>query len=209
MKFQVAFDSVILCLSLILLLRLGCTITTIWGDSMYPTLKTGDRLLVLNLFPRLWLRKGQIAIGKSQQLDELLFLNAQTKFKLTNGLSDLTASNLALPTPEVNEANTDDEVPFEEACSSFVKRVIGLPGDTVCISFDTLSEPMQALLQHQRDVNGQLNWVIPEKHCFVRGDGAISMDSLILGPIPLSALTGIAIAKLPPKSVPQSHPSKA
>ncbi|MEH1906651.1 MAG: hypothetical protein V7L05_08485, partial [Nostoc sp.] len=52
-------------------------------------------------------------------------------------------------------------------------------------------------LKVQQLSNGNLVWTVPENHCFVRGDGLVSMDSLIVGPIPLSALTGIAVMKLP------------
>ena len=207
MEIQLIIDLVALCLILILFLRLGCTIVTIHGDSMSPTLVTGDRLLVFKLFPRLWLRKGKIVIGKTQQLDELSFLDAQVKTKLLEGSSELVGCDIALATPEIEQTTIVDEASFEETCSSFVKRVVGLPGDTICIGFNTLSEPMQALLQHQCDLNGQLIWVVPEKHYFLRGDGVISMDSLLLGPVALSTLTGVAIAKLPRNHLPTLHPS--
>jgi signal peptidase I len=81
--------------------------------------------------------------------------------------------------------------------SKFIKRVIGLPGDTVVIHISELHEMMRPSLQPRCDSEGNLVWHIPPGHCFVRGDGPISGDSATWGPVPLDAITGVVLAKLP------------
>lgn len=178
----------IVCLGIIAFLRFNFTIATVWGSSMHPTLTEGDRLLSLNLLPRLWLRQGQIVIGDLKHLESAsspeLFADIDTISEL-----DLTFENLS-------EAEIED-LPIEPDYSKFIKRIIGLPGDTVCIPLSSLHEFMQTALRSRCDADGNLVWTVPENHCFVRGDGLISMDSLTVGPIPLSAITGIAVLKLP------------
>ncbi|MEA5503937.1 signal peptidase I [Halotia wernerae UHCC 0503] len=178
----------IACLGIIAFLRFNFTIATVHGSSMYPTLKEGDRLLSLNLLPRFWLRKGQVVIGNIKHLESLsspeLFADIDNISEL-----DLTFENLS-------EAEMEN-IPFEPDYSKFIKRIIGLPGDTISIPLSSLHEFMQSVLRSRCDANGNLVWTVPEKHCFVRGDGLISMDSLTVGPIPMSAITGITLLKLP------------
>lgn len=42
--------------------RVGVVVATVTGMSMYPTLKPGDRLLVIRHWPRTWLRTGDIVL---------------------------------------------------------------------------------------------------------------------------------------------------
>jgi hypothetical protein len=155
---------------------------------MYPTLREGDRLLSLNLLPRLWLRKGQIVIGTLNHLESSsspeLFVDIDTISEPDFALESLSESEL-------------EDLPLEPNYSKFIKRIIGLPGDTVCIPISSLHEFMQTVLRSRCDADGNLVWTVPENHCFVRGDGLISMDSLTVGPIPLSAITGITLMNLP------------
>jgi signal peptidase I len=154
---------------------------------MYPTLREGDRLLSLNFLPCLWLRKGQIVIGKIEHLES----SSPELFADIDTISDLDFAFENLSESEI------ENLPIEPDYSKFIKRIIGLPGDTVCIPLSSLHEFMQTALRSRCDANGNLVWTVPENHCFVRGDGLISMDSLTVGPIPLSAITGIAVLKLP------------
>ncbi|NDJ20646.1 signal peptidase I [Nostoc sp. B(2019)] len=187
----------VMCLAIIAFLRFNFTITTVHGDSMYPTLREGDRLLSLNLLPRLWLRKGQIVIG---DINSLELPSSSEAFADIDIISEPDFAFDSLSESDV------ENLPFQPDCGKFIKRIIGLPGDTVCISISSLHEFMQTILRSAEgssasrsrcDSDGNLICTVPENHCFVRGDGLVSMDSLIVGPIPLSALTGIALMKLP------------
>lgn len=42
--------------------RFGLLVVTIEGESMYPALRNGDRVLAVRKWPRAWLRKGQIVL---------------------------------------------------------------------------------------------------------------------------------------------------
>ncbi len=188
MWIQLTIALLIACLGIIAFLRFNFTIATVQGSSMYPTLREGNRLLSLNFLPRLWLHKGQIVIGNINHLEIQSPSEVFADIDIMDEL-DSTFENLS---------ETDIEnLPFEPDCSKFIKRIIGLPGDTVCISLSSLHEFMQNALRSRCNADGNLVWTVPKNHCFVRGDGLISMDSLTVGPIPLSAITGIAVLKLP------------
>ncbi len=91
----------------------------------------------------------------------------------------------------------------ELSAEKFIKRLVGLPGDIVTIHIAELHDELQNSLQSKCDVDGNLVWHIPQGHCFVRGDGIASGDSVIWGPIPIKFLSGIVLAKLPSKSRPK------
>ncbi|MEM8535436.1 MAG: signal peptidase I [Chloroflexota bacterium] len=161
-------------LGMLALLRFRFTITTVRGESMSPALEEGDRLLSLNFWPHSWLRRGQIVTGNS---DKLL-----------------------LPIEAFEQVHNDVAVvSFEDETidTKFIKRIVGLPGDTVCVPLTSLHVNLQTALQSQADAHGNLVWEVPDRHCFLRGDGTFSVDSLLLGPIPLAALRGIVLLKLP------------
>jgi signal peptidase I len=52
----------LICLLTILALRLALVVVTVEGPSMYPALSHGDRVLVLRIWPRSWIRKGHIVL---------------------------------------------------------------------------------------------------------------------------------------------------
>jgi signal peptidase I len=78
-----------------------------------------------------------------------------------------------------------------------VKRVIGLPGETVTVTLSDLDERKQEFNRPLYDADGKRVWYIPSEYFFVRGDSRYSMDSRDWGPIPLSNLIGIVLIKLP------------
>ena len=59
------FNSIILLFLLGLLMRFIYVVVTVQGASMSPTLNDGDRILVLNWWPKWFLRKGQIVLFRS------------------------------------------------------------------------------------------------------------------------------------------------
>ncbi len=79
----------------------------------------------------------------------------------------------------------------------FIKRVVGLAGETITISLADLPQEIRSLHKHKANKQDNLVWNVPSKHCFVRGDGRFSDDSVSWGPIPAAALIGVVILKLP------------
>jgi signal peptidase I len=59
-------------LAALLILRKALFIAVVLGDSMAPALASGDKLLVLSLFPQSLLRKGQIVVLDYQYADNPL-----------------------------------------------------------------------------------------------------------------------------------------
>lgn len=98
----------------------------------------------------------------------------------------------------------DEPVAYAELrAEKFIKRLVGLPGDKIVVHIAELHEEIQNSLRSRCDVDGNLVWHIPQGHCFVRGDGIVSGDSIIWGPIPIKFLVGIVLAKLPSQSPPK------
>ncbi len=80
----------------------------------------------------------------------------------------------------------------------FIKRVIGLPGDTIAlrnghvvINGQEISEPYVYAGQATEPVTGQDHWVVPSGALFVLGDHReLDNDSRIFGPVPLANVIG-------------------
>lgn len=156
----------------ILLCRHFLVIITVRGQSMEPTLTEGDRVVVIRHWPRRWLRKNQIVI-------------------VQNGTT--------LPTEE--EQGRTGEPAFGQEL--LIKRLIALPLETVVISRTDLDATTLAMMSdavRSRYDGENLIWQIPAAHGFIKGDGAVSMDSVLQGPIPLAAIKGIVVVKLPHRS---------
>ncbi len=78
----------------------------------------------------------------------------------------------------------------------YIKRVIGLPGDTVSISKGEVRVNGQVLeepyILNQPAYNNK--WTVPERHLFVLGDNRNnSSDSHTWGPVPLNYVVGKAL----------------
>ena len=84
--------------------------------------------------------------------------------------------------------------------SFIIKRVIGLPGDTLVTFLSDLPEFERLLRLSQHSDDGQRVWHIPPQHVFVKGD-SVGTDSLTWGPIPFSNVVGIVFLKLPHTAV--------
>lgn len=76
--------------------------------------------------------------------------------------------------------------PFRaEQDTPYIKRVVGLPGDTVVLPEN----------EHQ---SGQTVWPIPPRHFFVLADNlSTTSDSRLWGPVSFNGLQGVVILKLP------------
>ena len=87
----------------------------------------------------------------------------------------------------------------EEQATRYIKRIIGMPGDTVTTRLSDIPEPLQEEYRSQYDAHGRRLWHIPPGYCFVRGD-SFGLDSTVIGPIPIRAVQGIMVAKLGTRS---------
>jgi signal peptidase I len=80
----------------------------------------------------------------------------------------------------------------------FVKRIVGLPGETLVTSITELdtAHRVRALAMHNSQ--GQRAWHIPPGHVFVRGDQPLGgFDSLSWGPLPVQSVLGVVVKTLP------------
>jgi signal peptidase I len=95
----------------------------------------------------------------------------------------------------------------------FIKRVIGLPGDTVEVRDDgqvyvnevELAEPYlfrdSAGVAEPTTASDEARWRVPDGDVFVMGDHRqASIDSRIFGPIPISSVIGRAVLRYWPLS---------
>jgi signal peptidase I len=78
----------------------------------------------------------------------------------------------------------------------YIKRVVGLPGDSVVTELSKLPNDLQTEIRNYYDKDGYRKWSIPERFYFIKSDFG-GLDSTIVGPVSFSAFMGLVIAKLP------------
>jgi signal peptidase I len=100
----------------------------------------------------------------------------------------------------------------EQQCGAggvYVKRLIGLPGDTVhedaagyiWVDGERLSEPYVTDLARARDTFGDRTWHVPEGEYFMMGDNrGDSCDSRVWGSVPRGGLIGSLVVRYWPPS---------
>jgi len=80
----------------------------------------------------------------------------------------------------------------------FIKRIVGLPGDTLVTHISELDDFNREQQRQAHDEHGYRTWRIPPDHCFLRGDHPIGgFDSLSWGPVPFEYVLGLVIKTLP------------
>ncbi len=84
-----------------------------------------------------------------------------------------------------------------DGLSLFIKRIVGLPGETLITSIDELPEHLRLLHAPFYDAQGQRRWHIPSGHFFVRGDNRQgSIDSTYWGAIHAQRVYGLVWRRL-------------
>jgi signal peptidase I len=150
------------------------SIVLIGGHSMAPTLQNGERVLACTPFSKRLFKRGAIVT-------------------LRHANVHLTAEQRSQPRYRVALAALEQKSP-----ELFVKRIVGLPGDTVRVPTIQLSQHTLSMVDPQAAQFGdELLWYIPDSHVFVRGDGVYSGDSITWGAIPISKLEQIVLCRFP------------
>jgi len=168
-----ALETLVLALLLFWGLQISLQPTQVQGASMYPTLASGQRLLVNKLV--------YLHFSPSSIVEVLPFIES-------NDGDDV----FVFHTPERGEVIIFHFPP--DPSRDFVKRVIGLPGDTVeikrgdvYIDGELLNEPYI----ERRDRSNTEPTTIPEGEIFVLGDNRrASDDSRQWGNVPLENVVG-------------------
>ena len=128
------------------------------SESMLPTLKIGDRLIVDKFFYEI------------------------------RGTKDIQRGDIVVFAPPPAAASKSD-IPF-------IKRVIGLPGETISIKKDVVyinGEPLEEPYLAAEPTGNFKPLVIPEGNVFLMGDNRNnSHDSRFWGPLPLENIIGVA-----------------
>lgn len=149
-------------------------IVWIKGQSMMPTLQNGERVLAWTPFASRFFKRGVIVT--------------------------LSHFHIHLPAGKQNHPGfrAATAVIAQERAELFVKRLVGLPGDTVRIPLSRLSPHALATVDSQAVRRGdELVWRVPAGHVFVRGDGLQSNDSVAWGPIPFAKLSQLVLCRFP------------
>lgn len=90
-----------------------------------------------------------------------------------------------------------DRAPKPFGVLPYIKRIIGLPGDTIVTRLDELDDYHKRKLGHTFDNDGKKVFTVPDNHFFVRGDFSIGgIDSRTFGPVHKQGILGLAIMKL-------------
>jgi signal peptidase I len=149
-------------------------IVSIIGQSMLPTLQNGERVLAWTPLSRCFFKCGAIVT--------------------------LSHFHIHLPADKRNQPGFRAAMAAlaQERSELFVKRVVGLPGDTVRIPLSQLSSHAMTTVDPQAVRQGdELLWHVPAGHVFVRGDGQVSNDSDAWGAIPFEKLDQIVLCRFP------------
>lgn len=165
------------------------TVSGIKQESMYPTAKEGEKVLI----QRTVLFKKELQRGMIVTCEEPLPYSKQDEDNIANyenkkGLESFTYNVLGF------------------GKKSYIKRVIGLPGDKIKIAIDGKvelnGEPLNEIYLNPNSGELKGNYMeltVPEGSVFLMGDNrARSKDSREFGCIPLNKINGYIICRVWP-----------
>lgn len=157
-----------LLLNLALVIRSVMLVVNVEGQSMYPALQDGDKILV---FQR---------SGSGNRPDWFDWFIRRGQITIVSPWFNVSRNYIPPKTRQL-----------------FVKRIIGIGDDTIVTSITELNHKLRAEHIAAHDDAGNRTWHVPYKHVFVRSDNLPrGHDSLTWGPIPYGAVRGIMIMKL-------------
>lgn len=179
----------------LMLIRKFLVIATIQGKSMYPTLDTGDRVLVLTFWPPCWLRRGQIIVCDISRTYTNKSLSAH---ETDSFLSQSPNASVASLSNFTVQPTNKSQSPGISSPPKLIKRIVGLPGDIMYIPKSSLHPVIQEKFCSDCDPKGNMVWRVPCYSYFVRGDGILSVDSVVYGPLPFRSFVGLVLLRLLP-----------
>ncbi|MBQ9369630.1 MAG: signal peptidase I [Clostridia bacterium] len=179
------------------------------GSSMYPTINAeGDRVFVQK---RLYsIDRGDVVVFYRPNSSDVTSENPAGSITLADFFNSLPFINKF---PHVKEENTAADADY----TCVIKRVVGLPGDTVTIRADATEPTLahlyvngalvkESVIMHNKDVCGfgvdadplSATWTVAEGELFVLGDNRDhSYDSEDYGPIKSEWLMGkVVVARI-------------
>ncbi|RUT47591.1 signal peptidase I [Paenibacillus anaericanus] len=145
------------------------------GHSMEPTLKDNQRIFA-------W--KFSHTLNKLPDYGDVVIIDSRVDRKRT--LMDDIREH---PIIRLMSGESDEEI-------FYVKRVIGLPGDTIEVKDGKLyrngEELLEPYIKEQMEVGIDQVWTLAEGSIFVMGDNRNhSKDSRMIGPVPQDHVMGI------------------
>jgi signal peptidase I len=166
--FKELFETLGLALVLFLVINLVSARVRVEGYSMLPTLQNNEYVLVSRLSPRFWnLKRGDIIVFRPPMYPEAGWLERVLGFPTLPGEAE-----------------------------DYIKRVIGLPGETVTIAAGTVKINGVALdetyIADPPSYSGE--WTVPQGELFVLGDNRnSSSDSHSWSFLPIKNVLGKAV----------------
>ena len=175
--FREILDAVVLSLVVFLLIQTSIQNFKVEGASMYPTLESGQYLIVNKL------AYANVDLARLSKLIPVWRINSGDNDH--NVGSPARGEIVVFRFPDPNPSNRERD---------FVKRVIGLPGDKIAIVDGVVwvnQEPLPEEYLTHRDTFNMDERIISETNYFVLGDNRTgSIDSRAWGPVPAENILG-------------------
>ena len=175
--FREILDAVVLSLVVFLVIQTSIQNFKVEGASMYPTLESGQYLIVNKL------AYSNLDLARLSKLIPVWRVKSVGKDQRIG--SPARGEIIVFRFPDPNPSNRERD---------FVKRVIGIPGDKVAIVNGVVwvnQEPLREEYLTHRDTFNMNERVLNETNYFVLGDNRTgSNDSRAWGPVPAENILG-------------------